>query len=289
MKNILSRSLGQGVFGHKTGFGPGLKLRNEIRTLSKECEFDNSAGSSPLLQDPKYVHSLSQFYDDELIETLQTKFDRALENGDAHWRSEHEGDVYSEDIRTAGNGSKQYFRENVPEITQLLSDELLQIIRDYYQSRFGTHFYPDFAVIRRNRHVPDRLVDSTELFSNYWHSDGKEIDVLKLFVNLTDVTEEHGPFHVISRSDTKKLYGFRYNREEDGVPDEKVERNANVIKATGESGHAMLANTCLNLHRAGNPAKGNHRDIIIIRFRAASKEFNSDWLEEYPLDGSNLY
>jgi hypothetical protein len=132
-------------------------------------------------------------------------------------------------------------------------------------------------------------VNSTELFSNYWHSDGKELDVLKLFVNLTDITKEHGPFHVISRKDTKNLYGFSYKREEDGVPDEKVERNANIIRATGSKGHAMLANTCLNLHRAGNPADENHRDIIIIRFRAASEEFNSDWLEEYPLDGSNPY
>jgi hypothetical protein len=106
-------------------------------------------------------------------------------------------------------------------------------------------------------------------------------------VNLSNVTEEHGPLHVVSRSDTKSLVGMRFDREEEGLPGHIVESECDVIKLTGKAGSAAIANSNLCLHRADNPSKGNHRDLAMLVFNPSSDPCGDDWTSDLS-KGRNL-
>jgi hypothetical protein len=98
------------------------------------------------------------------------------------------------------------------------------------------------------------------------------------------VGEECGPLHYICREETKKVYKSiegRFDRKEHGVPNRYVEERAKVRKFTGSAGDAILCNTNTNLHRAGNPSEGRHRDLLTIQLTtAAEQSTREDWREQ---------
>jgi hypothetical protein len=102
---------------------------------------------------------------------------------------------------------------------------------------------------------------------------------LKLFVTLNEVTDQHGPLHVISKRKTKELFSSGFSRS-DPQMQEKVNKVATPVSLTGPPGTAMLANTNTVLHRAGHPAKGKSRDIALIQLVPATEPLPENWLSE---------
>jgi len=205
--------------------------------------------------------TLGQPYEEQFIDDIAEQFDSVIEDGYTN-SGEYNGEVYKKQITSDDFD----FSERIPEVYDLLNDEVSAAIRGYY----GASFELNSIKAWRNYHVPPEVVQESEVFSNYWHCDDHTVDFLKLFVYLTDVTEDHGPFHVVSKEDSETLANrgseHRIAEHDDGVADETVESLVNVMRFTGPKGSAALCGTPLNYHRAGVPAPGQHRDIVQLMF-----------------------
>jgi hypothetical protein len=98
--------------------------------------------------------------------------------------------------------------------------------------------------------------DEPPKLSQLWHRDWDDVINLKLFVYLSDVTEEHGPFTFASGTQPG---GPRELDVKDRLSDDemaaRVSREDWVV-CTGGPGTVVLADTC-GYHKGGKPTKGD--------------------------------
>lgn len=167
--------------------------------------------------------------------------------------------------------------DKIPELSQLLDDNVRAHVEGYYKSYFKV-----LRIIAwRNYHVPAEH-SHHEALSNFWHFDQCTTALFNLFINISDVTEKDGPFHILprKRSDALVRTGYK-NRYDYGLPLSVLEDASHVVKLTGPPGTAMYASTPTCLHRAGIPEKGRHRDIVSFQFMPANTRLPDDWAEHF--------
>lgn len=263
------RELGKQVFGKPVGF------RNIV---AGNLAMNRAQRSSEISQDinisDEFIN-INQPFDPDLIKKIQNKYQNIIEDDQyAQVMSEYKGQSY---LRSLGSWDERYdLFEEIPELTQLVNDEIISLLHQYYRS----HIQLIRVQAYRTYHIPPRVVKETELYSNYWHCDAHTTDHTKMFVYLSDVSEADGPFHILDRNDTNKLLNRGFNRGSEGVPDGVVEKEANMQKFTGEAGTTALANTQKLLHRAGNPEEGRHRDMLMMQFAPAKEPLSENWPQE---------
>jgi ectoine hydroxylase-related dioxygenase (phytanoyl-CoA dioxygenase family) len=214
--------------------------------------------------------ALGNPYDTSLIKSIEDKFDQIVENPDKSLvRSEYDETVYS---RMVVNLWKQ-----IPEVRDLLTPEIQHLIRQYY----GANFQVRHLVGWRNYHVPESVIEEAgDVFSDFWHNDGKPTSWFKLFIVLRETTDEHGPLHILPKPATEALVRSDSDFENYDKIREQLRGNPAVVKLTGKPGSAILGNTEQCLHRAGFPDEGNIRDIIQFQFTPASEPLRDDWESE---------
>lgn len=145
---------------------------------------------------------------------------------------------------------------------------LLKDLSKYYNS----NIYLGHALITRNYNYDPKEGES---YSSYFHCDGYLNTYFKILVNLSDVSEEMGPIHVINKKDTKKNIGLlKYNSR--NLKKEKT-INSKIFKNISKLGDALLINTTECLHKAGIPREGKYRDMLYLVFCA------------YPNESQNIY
>jgi hypothetical protein len=226
------------------------------------------------------ITELGHPFEAGIIDEIESTFSDIIENEEhTYTRGTEETDY------TFGIDSTEFdFSTRFPEVAQVVGGPVADALEQYY----GTWFKPVRINMWRNHHVPPEVVESSEVFSNYWHADPHTTDHVKLFVYLTDVTEDHGPFHVIATDESKRVTRS-YKRERDGIPNGYVEDTVDdVIKFTGPAGSTALCNTQTNLHRAGISAEGNHRDLLQIVLAPSTEPLPDDWIdhpERYAFSG----
>lgn len=161
--------------------------------------------------------------------------------------------------------SLTYAGREMPELVKLVTPAMIDAVREYY----GSNFQLLNIDARRTWHIPP-MPNSEEVYSNNWHTDGRRVDMLKVFVAASDVTEADGPTHVLTREWTHEIIkrGFR-NRRDYGLPIEMIENQQHMARLVGPPGTALLANTNLCFHRAGVVGEGRERDILEFRFLAS--------------------
>lgn len=268
--------LGAKFHGHLSGLRPGLVGPLAVYKARKLSDYQPSGSN---IQDVDRLAKqgylpLNEPYEDEMISNISEKFD-SLVKEDQNLTNSNE---YKKEL--FGNDLINY----LPEITQLLSDDILQIVQDYYGA------YCQVRAIRayRTYHIPKEV--SEEVYNEYWHTDGKTTDHLKLFVNLSKVNESDGPLHLIPKRDVEtianELGGF--DSSKDGVSNEVVTQYGDITKLTGGPGSAMLANTNKLLHRAGVPDKGHHRDFVQFYFAPATRPKN-EYLHDEGVGGVTMH
>ena len=154
---------------------------------------------------------------------------------------------------------------SIPSLRELLSGETETFLRSHYHVDFRLHS----AAVWRTTHVPKDVADTAPPYSLKWHCDHHTSDTVKLFVLLSDVTENDGPFHFLDRANSKRLVwkGFR-DRHNYAVDEDELENPQILKKLTGSAGRSLFCNTTLCLHRAGVPEPGRTRDIAQFRFEA---------------------
>jgi len=218
-------------------------------------------------------------YQESTIRNVITKYNQLIEDDEFSYpTAEYEDKIYSRHI----NQPQKY----IPEIGKLLPDNIANIIKGYYNASFEVKF----VFMWRNYHIPNDLVKQKEFFSNYWHCDQRNTDLLKLFIPLCEITDDTGPSYVMSQQRTNEIIksGFG-SRTEYGITTDELEDPKHIVKVKGKPGLAYFANPQLCLHRASNPTKGNFRDMLCFVFAPSSKPFDQNWLSNYIQDSKSRY
>lgn len=220
---------------------------------------------------------LAKPYAADLIEPVRMKYlkyieDERFSQPRAHSYLLERGLWFSRSIVDPGR--------QIPEIAGLLTPEVRELVAACY----GSHFDIVGANLWRNYHASDEVRQwKNQVYSNNWHCDDQRSDQLTLFINLSQVTEDDGPLHLLSRQRTRNLMrrGYR-SRGNYGLPETVLEDARHVIRHVGPVGSAVLCNTTLCLHRAGVPAENHVRDIMELRFQISDKPLEIGWLSRMP-------
>lgn len=119
------------------------------------------------------------------------------------------------------------------------------------------------TTLYRNRATADLKSISAD-----WHFDRRPTDWLRLFVYLSDVDDDCGPFHYFRLADSKRFVrrGFRRGAERWQA---KVAASGCDHRLTGSVGSGLIVNAERLLHRAGLPREGRFRDMFELIFRPA--------------------
>jgi hypothetical protein len=144
-----------------------------------------------------------------------------------------------------------------PFVKFYLSDEVLEIASNYLG------YIPQLFEVYVEKTMP--VGSDTRSYSQNWHRDPEEKKTLKVFIYLSDVTEESGPFtYVLGSSPTgtgkyknlfpQKLPHGSYPSEIDVTSKVKLE---DLLIATGVQGSIIFCDTS-GLHRGGY-AKSDYR------------------------------
>ncbi|AZH26329.1 phytanoyl-CoA dioxygenase family protein [Haloplanus aerogenes] len=275
--------LGRDVFGHSNKLSSSLAGNLAI----KRAQLSGSNGQSSIQSEARRLREagiaeLGQPYDQSTISEIKSRFDEIIGEKSYTYTRGANGTDYSFGI----DSTTFDLAEEFPAVANVVTSDILEVLHGYY----GTWTKPIRVNMWRNHHVPPEVVESSEVFSNYWHTDPHTTDHVKLFVYLTDVDENNGPFHAVSTADSLSITND-YKRSRDGVPNGRVRAEAREIhKFTGPAGSAALCNTNTNLHRAGIPAEGNHRDLLQVVFAPSSEPLGDDWIEDresYAFEGSD--
>jgi hypothetical protein len=275
----VDKKIGKDYYNTKSSWLDHQKGKKRIQKSQETSNIQLDEDNNPWDNQDQHVLEMGKIYDRELIEIIRTKFERALNESEEIYDRGFGGKYQQQLNSVTKEESSQNvpafdFKNKIPELKKIVNDELINTLNHYWKS----HFRVDRVSLYRNFHVPDDVRKEEEILSDRWHMDSGDPSRIKLFLMLNDVTEDHGPFHVISRENSKEIYRGGYNRNKEGFSDSLVKDSANVIKATGPAGTAMLANTHMCLHRAGVPKKGNIRDVVSIRFEPATEPISDAWL-----------
>lgn len=223
----------------------------------------------PFLHENKYA-PVSLELPEELVREIHAKVSEYIEDDQfSYVRGAHYGNTkdkyYTRAMRNVVG--------NIPKVKEILTPELETILTEYY----GTNIGVTSVLLWRNYHVPEDK-ENRIVFSNDWHNDNIAPTELKLFVNITDVTENHGPLHVISKPATQKLFkqkAFRGRKKQNDMS--ALEDEGHIIKHTGKAGSAVLAHASDCLHRADIPGEGNYRDMLEFQFHPTAAPLSDDW------------
>lgn len=210
--------------------------------------------------------------DPDIVNTIQSKMDKYIDS-ERNNTEKRSGNVINKRLCTKYS-NPFLFHEKIPEVKDVLNNDILSIARSYFNR---AHVMPFEVNLYRNFHIPpEDLTDG--LIANHWHQDGDYTDILKIFVNISDVTKKDGPLHFISREDTIDLMPIYQHPE--GIPDDTVKNNSSVVRVTGNPGTTVFVNTNQCLHRAGVPEEGHSRDILQIKLLPSADPIPEDWLEK---------
>lgn len=165
--------------------------------------------------------------------------------------------------------------ELIPKLKDLV-DEVCPFVEEFY----STDVRLLNLNIKRTHRIPSEIVEKTEVYSNYWHVDGHPIDQVKVFVCLSDIKEDTGPFHYLGYEESRKMLKDEYDRSKEGVPGSKVEKENSLKKFTGTVGDCMICNTNTILHRAGNPQPERSRDLLTLQFAPVKNKPQQSWGEQ---------
>ena len=111
------------------------------------------------------------------------------------------------------------------------------------------------------------VVNDTEIRSQKFHLDDEDLTQIKLFVNINDVSEDHGPFRFIDADNSQKIiasYRHGKRRFSDHEISAVVEQ-VPVISLTGAAGEGGFVDTSRCLH-FGSRENKHDRLVLMAQF-----------------------
>lgn len=197
--------------------------------------------------------SIPNFFDREMILRLKRDYDASMS---------HKENIIEHHFSTVNILPAMKISPIFKDIIH--SVELKNFLVPYY----GADFIPYAFDCHRSNHIPLECQSAEKLLAATWHNDNHPTDFLRIIINLQDMEVEDGPTHMLTIPRTKEILrrGF-YQRNNYGLPINIIEDPQHLKRFTGpmQTAHFVLPGRVL--HRAGVPAEGHKRDVIIISFR----------------------
>ena len=268
-------SMGKILYKNTAGLEANLKGRKSRKLMQKYHKKEMPKNPKIIEFQKKGYVSLGIPYDKEILEKVVEKYNKMIEDDKFSFvRSEYKGKVYSRMINRA--------HKQIPELKELITSEL----KEMFEEHFGGNFQINYTAMWRNYHVPPQVQAEKEIFSSAWHCDGADTEEITLFINLSDVKDEHGPLHLQSFERTKELVkmGFK-TRQNPDIPLDVLEDPNYVVKNNGIPGTTILANSSICMHKAGLPKSGCMRDIMQFKIAPSREPLKDNW-EVYCEDSS---
>ena len=253
-------------YGNDAGWRHNWIGKTDIKRLRRQL-----GSSAPVVQDERAVSLsrdgyvlLNPGYDERLLQTITDKVHGLMDDSDTSFPL------------AAGNVCTRLLGllARVPEVHLLLCQDIQNLLLAFY----GTWFRVWGVSCWRIKPVPN-YDGREEVYSNFWHCDYAPTSIMKLFVNLSDVTPETGAFRLHSIASTKEIMRSGYwSRWWIGGPARRmVEEPSRVICVSGPVGSAVLCSTEACLHRASIPRAGTYRDIIEFKLEPSAEPLAADW------------
>ena len=209
-------------------------------------------------------YDLFKIEDNDLLKRIITRYNQIINS------SEH-AMIYDENNKITSPEKGKFFLlkdilSSIPEVIELLNQQVQEKLYHYY----GCHFLVTHISAYRTTNLPNAQ-GSSEVYAHKLHYDRHPSDTLKLFVNLSDVTLEDGPFNFFDRVNSKKVLKAGYkDRTNYGKAIDIIEDPEQKIFFTGKSGAAAIVDTTSCLHKAGIPKADHIRDLLIFNFESTS-------------------
>lgn len=216
-------------------------------------------------------------FDQNLINEIAGFFARMIED-DRHSSPFAERPVTLARIANRSYGRKLHDPRSVPKLEALMVPDIIERLEDHY----GAHFRIVTVEMYRTYHVEPHIHAQVDAYSCWWHCDQRPTDLVKLFVNLSDVDAGAGPFMAATKAMTAQLLrSERFHRRHEAAfePNERDLTSGRVVALTGPAGMTMLCNTQECLHRAGVPQPGRHRDLLQFMLISAGTRLKPGWLQ----------
>lgn len=160
--------------------------------------------------------------------------------------------------------------DKVPELKELYTERIDRLIKNYY----GSYYRVENIRCWRNMHV-DGVNQNSNIFSNQWHNDQFDTNLLKYFVYLNDeVTAETGAFRVHSAVSTRTIMrslGYFRRSHIFGKARRMIDSPSLFDVIEGKLGDGFIFNPTICLHRAGVPKKDTYRDVIQFEFKPSGR------------------
>jgi hypothetical protein len=161
----------------------------------------------------------------------------------------HKDDVIVRRFHVRGKEEPEAFTLDSPWLRLALSEEIIDVV-SAYRGHPVSLFYLD------NWFTPPFAGADDRVASQRWHRDPEEDHVVKVFVYLSDVDEDSGPFEYVQGSPTGNRYGaFRpWEGKGSGHPDDDEIKAATApedrLTLTGRRGTIIFCDTS-GFHRGG--------------------------------------
>ncbi len=273
VEKLVPEGVGKALYGNLAGYRNNREGQRRLQNARQRCDIQpiDSRARELREQGCAFYPSINQ----DCLKRVQEKYYSQIDDSEAVMRTNAD--------RYPAQTGEEFYRVvlkdtagTIPEVIELIDADLQAYLRSYY----GTHFSIHSIIAWRNLHVSEEVLAGHTPYSLTWHFDRHPTDTLKLFIALSDIGADSGPFHFVSSDRTKEILRKGYKSRHDyGSAAGIMEENA--LRMTGPAGTAAFCNTTTNLHRAGVPARGYIRDILQYRFVSSVRPYSpSDSLQE---------
>lgn len=260
----------------------GANFLNNYRGVKRWKSNKNmSSGEFEFFDEAEHLHQYGYtepkfYFDAESIKNVANEFNIAIKDKKQTDFRDKFGRVNTEESK---NFTSAYWIKNpiksMPSIKNLFTPEFIELVRSYYQSEFRVHSIESWQTNHISQDILDEIYPASP-YSLFWHTDGHRVDTTKFFMVLSDVTNDHGPLHFISKERTSQLFKKGFVNRFISIDMKDEIESEGLKKLTGKSGTAAFCNTPICLHRAGIPNEGKMRQILEFRFESSDMPFNPD-------------
>lgn len=202
--------------------------------------------------------SVPEKYIDNLIENLNKQKEIITNN--------------SESIKEKGHHAFDLTDEIKDNILKIINNPLSPLIENL-KIYFNSEIILSDSRISRNY----KINSGEEKYSNFFHNDNYICTLIKVFINLQDVTINHGPLRFIKKKDAKKVLKKNFiniNR----IPNIKQHDLINYNE--GKKGEIFICDTTKIIHSAGIPENSNYRDMLFLEFCACPNKKNIKMIDK---------
>jgi hypothetical protein len=254
-----AEKMGRRVFGNTAGLRQNVIGKTAVyarRMYPNTIGMNKSRHTDALNMRKNGYLILSDLYESQNFKPIR---DGIVEN--LNQKQKEAPDTYSISVRD--------LHEKMPDIYGLVNKNILDVAHNI----FGSQVVVSDILPYRTLYVPQNVIENTQgdIYSNRWHCDSGRTSILSFFVLLNDVDDNGGPFHLISKQDTRRLIQDQYqNRNHSSSFEDYVKtQEPDIIqKFTGKAGDVLFFNTAESLHRAELiQTQGRHRDMVRIDLR----------------------